>query len=147
MWQDTELATVSIYLLTFHCFQSFHRTIQASLHDYAQAVLLSRSAGLQLHFWCSNWSIHKGKSSCRFLFVVESTQGSHILDIERAFPYFPVIPVGFFAPLFTVGKKKKRETQEENTDLQNTLRDIQHTIWLKIRHGSLVLTVLLLISH
>lgn len=135
MWQDTELATVSIYLLTFHCFQSFHRTIQASLHDYAQAVLLSRSAGLQLHFWCSNWSIHKGKSSCRFLFVVESTQGSHILDIERAFPYFPVIPVGFFAPLFTVGKKKKGRPRKK-TQTFKILCEIY-----SIRYGSRLGTV------
>lgn len=135
MWQDTELATVSIYLLTFHCFQSFHRTIQASLHDYAQAVLLSRSAGLQLHFWCSNWSIHKGKSSCRFLFMVESTQGSHILDIERAFPYFPVIPVGFFAPLFTVGKKKKGRPRKK-TQTFKILCEIY-----SIRYGSRLGTV------
>lgn len=121
VWQDTALATISIYLCTFHCFQSFHRTIQTSLHDYAQSVL-SLSAGLQLHFWCSNWSKHKGKSSCRFLFVVESTQGSHIFDIEGAFPYFPVIPVGFLAPLFTVGKKRESQAGRKHRPSKHSVR-------------------------
>lgn len=138
-----QLAFTSLHFIAFSLFTGRykpHCMTMLRLFSSAEVLACNCISGVQTGVYT------KGRAAAGSYLWWSQHKGVTFLILRELSPTF-LLFLWASLLLSSQWEKKKRETQEENTDLQNTLRDIQHTIWLKIRHGSLVLTVLLLISH